>query len=443
MTDQKSTSDDRIHPLQSGERRLARFLQAAVVVGLVGLLVTDLAGDGEGAAPSGQEVTVDTTTPSTAPPSTSPPPTTPPPTDGAPTSEAPTPGASATLAPRPARSFTLVATGDIISHGAVADRAATAAEGTGSGWDFTPLFGRVRPILAGADLALCHLESPLSRHDDDLSFRGTFRVPSTLADAIADAGYDGCSLASNHSLDSGPSSVTATLHHLHRVGLATTGMAEAADAAGPAWYEPGGIRVAHLSVTDLLNGRDLPMDPPWMVPHLDVDRVVADARAARYAGAEFVVVSVHWGEEYRADPTDRQRTAGRRLLAAPEVDLVLGHHAHVVQPVERLDGDALAYGLGNFLTNQPGDAANPCRSCPPETQDGLIAWFQVRADDSGAAIVDAGYVPTWVDREHDHQVVPIGVDDPDHLDPEALAASAARTAAVVEPSLRRLELTAG
>ena len=445
MTDQPLTPDDRIHPLHSGERRLARFLQAAVVVGLVGLLVADLAGDGEGDgdAPSGQEVAADTTAPSTAPPSTSPPPTTPPPTDGAPTSGAPTPGASATLAPRPARSFTLVATGDIISHGAIAERAATAAEGTGSGWDFTPLFGRVRPILAGADLALCHLESPLSRHDDDLSFRGTFRVPSTLADAIADAGYDGCSLASNHSLDSGPSSVTATLHHLRRVGLATTGMAEAADAAGPAWYEPGGIRVAHLSVTDLLNGRDLPMDPPWMVPHLDVDRVVTDARAARDAGAEFVVVSVHWGEEYRADPTDRQRTAGRRLLAAPEVDLVLGHHAHVVQPVERLDGDALAYGLGNFLTNQPGDAANPCRSCPQETQDGLIAWFQVRADDGGAAIVDAGYVPTWVDREHDHQVVPIGVDDPDHVDPEALAASAARTAAVVAPSLRRLELTAG
>ncbi len=438
MTDEPSTPDAGLHPLHAGERRLARILQTVVVVGLVGLLVLDLFGSGDGDdSPIDRGAAVPATTTTAEPSPTSGASTTGPSTTGPPTTAPPT------VAPRPARTFTLVATGDIISHGAVAERAAAAAEGSGSGWDFTPLFARVRPILAGADLALCHLESPLSRHDDDLSFRGTFRVPSTLADAIADAGYDGCSLASNHSLDSGPSSVTATLHHLRRVGLATTGMAEAEEAAGPAWYEPAGIRVAHLSVTDLLNGRDLPINPPWMVPHLDVDRVVADARAARAAGAEFVVVSVHWGEEYRADPTDRQRSAGRRLLASPEVDLVLGHHAHVVQPVERLDGDALAYGLGNFLTNQPGDAANPCRSCPPETQDGIIAWFQVRADDGGVAIVDAGYVPTWVDREHDHQVVPIGVDDPDHVDPEALAESVARTASVVEPALRRLELTAG
>ncbi|MEC8999144.1 MAG: CapA family protein [Actinomycetota bacterium] len=441
MNDGPPSIEDRPHPLQASERRLARILQGAVVVGLGILLAADLFGSGDDDRSADTTAAAPATTPSTttASPSATVDTTV---ATTEPTIDTPTTTLSAVVA-RPARAFTLVATGDIISHGAVAERAATAAGGNGTGWDFTELFARVRPILTGADLALCHLESPLSRRDDDLSYRGTFRVPSSLADAIADAGYDGCSLASNHSLDSGPSSVTSTLHHLRRVGLATTGMAEAAEEAGPAWYEPGGIRVAHLSVTDLLNGRNLPLDPPWMVPHLDVDRVVAEARAARAAGAEFVVVSVHWGEEYRAEPTDRQRTAGARLLTVPEVDLVLGHHAHVVQPVVLRDGDALAYGLGNFLTNQPGDSANPCLSCPPETQDGLIAWFQVQADDSGVAVVDAGYVPTWVDREHTHQVVPIGVDDPDHVDPGVLAASAARTAAVVEPALRRLEFTAG
>ena len=100
------------------------------------------------------------------------------------------------------------------------------------------MFRRVGQVLAGADLALCHLEGPRSRDDGDLSFSGTFRVPSSLADAIASAGYDGCSLASNHALDSGRSSVDATLHHLRRVGLGTAGMADAPDAGGPAWYEP-------------------------------------------------------------------------------------------------------------------------------------------------------------------------------------------------------------
>jgi len=152
---------------------------------------------------------------------------------------------------------------------------------------------------------------------------------------------------------------------------------------------------------------------------------------------------VHWGEEYRTDPTARQLEAADRLLRAPDINLVLGHHAHVVQPVIRHDGKAAALGLGNFLTNQPGDDNNPCPSCPPHTQDGIIAWFQVTDVAGGPQVVDAGYVPTWVDRTNAYEIVPIGIDNPDHVDPAVLAASAARTAAVVEPDLRRLQFTAG
>ena len=418
-----------LHPLFQSERRAAWVLQLLVVAGVLVVLVIDVFGDG---SPNQEAVTPEAVQannlaiPDAASPDAEVP-------AAVSTQQAPT-------STEPVRTFTLVATGDIISHGAVAERADANVD---DGWDFSEMFRRVRPILAGADLALCHLESPLSMGDDDLSFRGTFRVPSSLADAIAGAGYDGCSLASNHALDSGPSTVESTLHHLRRVGLATAGMADRAEAAGPAWFDPGGIRVAHLSVTDFLNGRDLPTDPPWLVGHLDVDLVAANAADAVDAGAEFVVVSVHWGEEYRTDPTARQLEAADRLLRAPDVDLVLGHHAHVVQPVIVHDGKAAALGLGNFLTNQPGDDENPCRSCPLHTQHGMIAWFAVADGADGPQVVDAGYVPTWVDRTNAYEIVPIGIDDPDHVDPAVLAASAARTAAVVEPDLRRLQFTAG
>ncbi len=423
-----------IHPLFRSERKFAWVLQIIVVVALVGLLIVDFArgGDvGQSKIPPEMKSAVSAPTPTSPVPA---------PSAATPSNETPS-----TKTTTPKRSFTLIATGDIISHGAVAQRAANAAKASGiEGWDFRPLFQLIKPILTGADLALCHLESPLSLNDDDLSFRGTFRVPSSLADAIVDAGYDGCSLASNHALDSGASSVTSTLHHMRRVGLATAGMADAEEVIGPAWFTPGGIQVAHLSVTDLINGRDLPIDPPWMVPHLDVDQVTADAREAKAAGAEFVILSIHWGEEYQADPTERQRSVAEHLLNAPEVDLVLGHHAHVVQPVVWRDGDAVAFGLGNLLTNQPGDEANPCGSCPPETQDGLLAWFQVSDEPGlGVRITDIGYTPTWVNRSATHQVVPIGVDDPDQVDPAVLADSAARTAAVVEPDLRLLDFTRG
>ena len=73
----------------------------------------------------------------------------------------------------------------------------------------------------------------------------------------------------------------------------------------------------------------------------------------------------------------------------------------------------------------------------------MIAWFAVADGADGPQVVDAGYVPTWVDRTNAYEIVPIGIDDPDHVDPAVLAASAARTAAVVEPDLRRLQFTAG
>ena len=423
---------DPVHHLNRSERRLGRMIQTLLTLGILLVLVDDVLDRGqvepeasvETAALADAAVQADQTD-----------------RDPPPTATEPTlPTIEATSTTIPVRTFTLVATGDIISHGAVAERADANVD---DGWDYSEMFRRVRPILTGADLALCHLESPLSMDDDDLSFSGTFRVPSSLADAVAGAGYDGCSLASNHALDSGRSSVDATLHHLRRVGLGTAGMADSADATGPAWYQPGGIRVAHLSYTDLMNSRDLPADPPWLVGYLAPAGVEADAAAAVADGAEFVVVSLHWGEEYRVQPTDRQAVLVDRLLAMPDVDMVLGHHAHVLQPVVRRDGKVAVIGLGNFLTNQPGDDENPCGPCPPSTQDGMIAWFAVADGIDGPSVVDAGYVPTWVDRDHAYEVVPIGIDDPEQVDPALLAESAARTAAVVEPELRRLEFTAG
>ena len=129
------------------------------------------------------------------------------------------------------------------------------------------------------------------------------------------------------------------------------------------------------------------------------------------------------------------------LLDSPDVDLLVGHHAHVPQPVVERDGEYAAVGLGNFLSNQPGDERRPCSECPAATQDGLIAWFAV-ADlpDGTVGVVDAGYVPTWVHRSSTYEIVPIGIDEPEGVDPATLAESARRTAEVVEPTLRRLTL---
>ena len=198
--------------------------------------------------------------------------------------------------------------------------------------------------------------------------------------------------------------------------------------------------MAHLSYTDTMNVASLPSDPPWLVNHLEGDRILADADDAVADGAEFVVVSLHFGKpEYQTGLSAGQSAITEQLLASPDVDLVIGHGSHVVQPVVRRNGKYAVVGLGNFLSNQPGDERRRCTECPADTQDGLVAWFAVAERPNGSiTVVDAGYVPTWVDRRT-FEIIPLGVDEPESIDPAVLAESANRTAAVVEPALRPLE----
>ncbi len=323
-----------------------------------------------------------------------------------------------------ARSFVIAATGDLLVHESVALSAAT-GDGT---WDFRPLFGPVAPVLREADLAVCHVESPLSPDDTDLSYYPVFNVPNELADAIADAGYDTCSLASNHSLDTGETGVRGTLEALDRVGVAHHGMARSADErADPNLIEVAGVTVAHLSYAYGFNTGPLPADAPWLANLIEVSTIAADAAAARHAGAEFVVVSLHWGTQYQTELDELQRSIGPRVVALDEVDLVLGHHAHVVQPVTELDGEFIVNGLGNFLSNQSPES---CPGCPPATQDGVVVRLRVSERPGGGfAVTGLDHVPTWVDRT-DHRIELVR--SPDRpLDPTVLDASAARTAAAL------------
>lgn len=330
------------------------------------------------------------------------------------------------------RVFTLAATGDVLPHTPVIASARAYGEASGLAHDFGPMFDPIRALLDGADLALCHLEVPLSRDGTDLTGYPSFNSPPELAGALAGAGYDGCSTASNHSLDRGLDGVVATLDVLDGAGLAHVGTARSQpedDAA--ARYEAGGVQVAQISGTYGLNGREVPAEAPWAVDLLDAGALLAEAARARAEGAEFVVASLHWGTEYQAEPTAEQRALAAQLLASPDVDLILGHHAHVVQPVERIGGEVVVYGLGNLLSNQSDRAA---------TQDGVVLTLEVREDlaTGGFQVTAVRAVPTWVARPH--QVLPAAGPQVDPATPPDLRAqldaSAARTAAVLGPEVQ-------
>ncbi len=326
----------------------------------------------------------------------------------------------------PRRPFTMAFAGDLLPHLPVDRSAAAAGTASGRTYDFRPLLEGIRPVISAADVALCHMEVPVAPSPERITGYPAFGAPPELLEGVAAAGYDGCSTASNHSLDQGRAGVEATLDTFDLLGLghAGTGRTEE-EAVAPAWYEAGGVRIAHLSYSYGFNGIEPPADAPWVANRIDEDRIRLEAAAARRAGAGFVVVSLHWGTEYRPDPDPQQEDLAPDLLASPDIDLLIGHHAHVVQPIERVDGEWVVYGLGNQLSNQS----------EPERRDGLVVVVTVSevAGRLGVSALEA--VPTWVDLAG-HRVVAVeaALDDP-ALDPgrrAELSASLLRTTTAVD-----------
>ncbi|MFJ8533984.1 CapA family protein [Streptomyces sp. NPDC093591] len=256
------------------------------------------------------------------------------------------PGASA----KGPRGFTLVASGDILPHTSIIDRARFDARG--SGYDFRPMFAGVEPVVSRADLALCHMETVYGA-DGQYSGYPAFRSPPQVAKGIAATGYDGCSTASDHSLDDGAAGILRTLNALDEARVRHAGTARTeGEARTVRVMRAGPAKVAHLAYTYGVNGFPLPPGQPWAVNLIDENKILADARAARKAGADVVVVSLHWGTEWQDAPDGTQTTLARDLTAAragdrPAIDLILGTHAHVPQAYEKVNGTWVVYGMGD------------------------------------------------------------------------------------------------
>jgi poly-gamma-glutamate synthesis protein (capsule biosynthesis protein) len=291
---------------------------------------------------------------------------------------------------------TLLFTGDMLVSDEL--RAQAARDAGGHGYDFTPMLRVVGPIVTAADWAICHQETPISPDNRRLSGYPTFSAPRELALAEKAAGYDACTTASNHTVDYGAAGVRGTLDTFDRVGIRHVGSARSpAESRQLTIYTVRGLRVGHLAYTYGLNGIQPPT--PWAVHLIDPARIRADARRIRAAGAQFVLVSLHFGVEKQQRPSAYQQQVAAAVLASPDVDLVVGHHAHVVQPIlRRPDGRWVIFGLGNLLAQQAVMSADPT----PPHRDGVIVRVTVAPGTAGRWRVSrVGYVPTFVSAPSD------------------------------------------
>lgn len=222
-------------------------------------------------------------------------------------------------------------------------------------------FGAVTEALASADITVGNLESALGDSGQPQNKRYTFRAPPVAADALALAGFDLLSLANNHALDYGPEALQQGMQLLRQQGVATVGAgADALAARAPVTFENNGLIIAFLSYVGVpveYSGFDTRIwaatgDQPglaWADP-----KNIQDDVAAASANADLVVVLLHSGYEYVQAPSPEQMAAAHAALAAG-ADLVLGHHAHVLQGIEFRGNSAIVYGLGNFAFEIDGD----------------------------------------------------------------------------------------
>ncbi|MCX5386904.1 CapA family protein [Streptomyces sp. NBC_00083] len=310
------------------------------------------------------------------------------------------PASGAAPAQRP---FTLVATGDVLPHDSTIQRAKSDAE-DGS-YDFRPMLAGVKPIISRADLAICHMETVYGPDEGPFTGYPAFTSPPQVAAALKDTGYDSCSTASNHTLDDGADGLARTLKAFDKAGLKHTGSGRTADeSARPALMTAGGAKVAQLAYTYDTNGYPMPDGQPWAVHLIDQKKIIADARAARAGGADVVVVSLHWGTEWQTEPDEQQLSLGKALTASktggrPDIDLILGTHAHIPQPYEKVNGTWIVYGEGDQIA---GEMFNETGARDERGNMSSIARFTFTPPARPGARWEVGkaeFVPQWIDVE--------------------------------------------
>lgn len=296
----------------------------------------------------------------------------------------------------------LLFAGDAMQHAAQLEAAHRDREGV---YDYSGCFTAVEPLVKSADFAVVNLETPLG--GKPYSGYPMFCAPDTYAKALADSGFDMFMLANNHILDRRDRGLTRTIAVLDSLGVAQMGVYTSQadrDARIPCVKNVNGFRIAFLNYTYGTNGIEVQGEP--VVNYIDRAVIAADVDVSRRAGAEFVVVCIHWGDEYKLLPNKAQRLLADWLMAQ-DIDMVIGGHPHVIQPMEiRTDSVGrkrlLVYSMGNYISNMK----------TVDTRGGAMVNVSLRRDILGRPRIDrASYrlvftVPPTRDMPN-FQVVPV------------------------------------
>jgi len=245
--------------------------------------------------------------------------------------------------------LTLVAAGDNLFHMPIIN--SSRKDGT---HDFAPIYAEVKDIIEKADLAFINQETVMAGESFGYSGYPNFNAPQVLAHTLADTGFDILNIANNHTMDMGEAGLLATLDFLDTIqGITVIGARK--EGKSGRIITKNNITLGFLSYTYGLNGYTLPAGNPNLVSLINRNKMAEEIKALRPL-CDFLIVSMHWGAEYMMEP-GKEQTDLALFLAEHNVDLIIGHHPHVLQRFETLprpDGKETFcfYSIGNFVSNQ-------------------------------------------------------------------------------------------
>lgn len=279
---------------------------------------------------------------------------------------------------------------NIIYQGNLMDASRKATPG-GRTYNFKPAYADIAPLIAEADISFINQETLMCGPGYDYSYYPRFNSPRDLGHDLTELGFDVINIANNHMLDKGADGLSATIDFWNSLPVTLIGgYKNQEDFAQIRIIERQGLRIAFLSFTQHTNYIPLDAGSPLVIPYIDEETVAGQIARAR-AEADLVIVSLHWGDAENVFTPDEGQQRIARLIADCGADVILGHHPHVLQPIQWITGEEgnrtlCVYSLGNLMAEMSRDY---------NLAGGLITFDITGIPGEGAQVENVLFLPTF------------------------------------------------
>ncbi len=270
--------------------------------------------------------------------------------------------------------FSLIAVGDALIHDGVYNDANTGKKGSDgyATYSFSKMFPYIKEVIKDYDLKFYNQETIIGGKQLGVSSYPRFNSPDEIGLDMINTGFNLVNLATNHTLDKGEKAILYSRNFWNKQNVYAVGSySSPQERDNVVIKNQNGITYSLLGYTVSTNGIPVPEGKDYLINVYNQEKVKQDIEKVRDK-VDVLIVSMHWGTEYTNVPTEEQRKIAS-YLSSLGVDVIIGHHPHVIQPIEFVNNTLVIYSLGNFISAQDGN----------NKRVGMIAAFKIHKKEKG------------------------------------------------------------